>query len=262
MKNLLKADFYRLLKNKLVFVSLIIAAVLPIIIALVILGLREMLIALDPTSREALEMVLNANVLLGSSFSLTNNFGIILPVFASIIILSDVSAGTIRNKIILGYKRRQIFASHYLTTLVYCLVMIIIYAGMTALWSSIILGIGEISGTRAVSMVYYYVLGLVSFAVVSAIATSLSLLLMNNAGSILLTIGICLGLGLLVSLLTSFDYSSYESVAYFIPNFVLTLFNSKDITATMFLEGLAGSIAFGGLFYLGGTIGFAKRDLK
>ncbi len=259
MKNLLRADFYRLFKNKLSLISLIIAAILPLAMTLLFLGLREMLVALDPSQEGMVEMLFGANTLIGTSFSFTNNIGIILPVFASLIILSDVNSGTIRNKIILGYSRHKIFASHFLSILAYCLVLIAVYAGMTALWSVIILGVQPMD---AASTVYFYILGLIAFAVVSAIATCFALVLLNTAGSILLTLALCLGLGLLVTLLTSFDYSSYEQVAYFIPNFVLTIFTSKTITATMFLESLAGSLVFGAAFYLAGTFGFSKRDLK
>ena len=262
MKHLLKADFYRLFKNKLALISLIIAAVLPLLTALLFLGLREMLVAMDPSSKDSVAFVMNARMLISSSFSFTNNFGIVLPVFAAIIIMGDVNSGTIRNKVILGYRRRQIFASHYLVTLAYCLSLIAIYAAMTALWSVVILGANPVSAEHAVSLVYFYILGLLSFAVVSAVATCLSLLTLNNAGSILLTLVFCMGFGLLAQLIGAFDYSRFEHVVNFLPNFVVNAFASKEISLTMFLEALGGSLVFGGAFYVLGTIGFAKRDLK
>ena len=221
-----------------------------------------MLINLDPSSKESALTLMNARMLVGTTFSFTNNFGLVLPVFAAIIIMADVTSGTIRNKLILGYRRSQIFASHFLTTMAYCLVLIGVYAAMTALWSPIFLGANTISSEHAVTLVYFYVLGLLSFVLVSAVATCFSLVTLNMAGSILLTLVFGMGFGLLAQILGSIDYSSFEHVAYFLPNFVVNVFNVREITLTMFLEGAAGTLLFALAFFFLGMLGFGKRDLK
>ena len=262
MRQLLRADLYRLLKSKLTLVSLILAAVMPLLFSALFLGLKEFVKFADPSSSAMIELALNGHTLVASTFSLTNNIGIILPVFATIFVMNDLTSGTIRNKVILGHSRHKIFASSFLCAFFYCAALIAIYAAMTALWGGLILGFGEISEARIVSLVYFYILGLAEFAFVSAAATCLPLLTLNSAASVLLTILVCLSFGLLSSIIAAFDYSSFAHVANFIPGFVATTFQMKEIDLTMFLEGLAGTLLFALAFYLLGTFGFNKRDLK
>ena len=217
--------------------------------------------SLDP---EAVGLIGGA-ALISGCFSFTNNFGIILPIFAAIFIMLDVSSGTIRNKLVLGYRRDQIYASHYLTVLTYCLVMIALYAGMTVLWSNVILGTIELTDAQFLSYVYYFVLGFLSFALVAAIATFFSLSTLNSAGSVILALATCLVLGLASSILSLFDFSSnevLEHVLNFIPCFVPSLVTMKEITTIMFLEGLGGILIFTALFYILGNVIFSNRDLK
>jgi len=262
MRNLLRADFFRIFKHKLSLVSLIIAVVFPVALAGIFFGLKKLLTFGDADVETDLGMLLNAHAVVSSTFSFTNNFGIVMPIFATIIIMADINSGTIRNKIILGYSRHKIFASHFLTSLVYCLVLMTVYAGMTVLWSVLFFGKGEITREHAMSLLYFFILGLLLFAMVSVICTSLSLLTFHNVGAIILTLVICMGLGLATSLISAFDYSKFEHVMHFIPTFVVNIFQMKEISLTMFIEALVGTVAFGGLFYILGTFGFARKDLK
>ena len=262
MRNLLKADFYRILKNKLAFISLIIAAVFPIVLCATFLGLKELFSFGDEETKEMLGLAFNSHLVVSTTFSFTNNFGIAMPIFAAIIVLSDISSGTIRNKIILGYNRHKIFVSHFITCMVYCLVLMLVYASMTALWSVIFLGAENITQEHAMSLLYFYILGMLLYAVVSIIVTSLALLTFSTAGSIILTVAICMGIGLITSLLMMFDYSKFEHIFNFIPAFVMGLFQIDEIGLIPFLESLAGTVVFGVAFYALGAFGFSKKDLK
>ena len=262
MINLLRTDFYRLIKNKLVLISLIVAAAFPFVIAAAFCGLKA-LVSLDGEEMgDIIDAVLDSHMLVASTFSFTNNFGIALPIFATILVMADINSGTIRNKIILGYSRHKIFLSHFITSLAYCLVLITVYAGMTALWSVVFLKTGDISAERVRSLIYFYILGLLLYAMVAAIATSLSLVTFSSVGSIILTIVLCMSIGLATQLVAAFDYSKFENIVNFVPAFVVGVFQMSEINTTMFLESLVGTIVFGALFYVLGTFGFSKKDLK
>lgn len=263
MKNLLKADFYRLSKNKLVYISLIVSLVLPFLISGMIFGVKEFLKSIGDDSSSALyDLVLNSHAIVSTTFSFANNFGIVLPVFATTIIIADITSGTIRNKLILGYNRHKIFFSHFIVTLTYCLTLIIVYTSMTALSSSLFLGTGTISQEHATSLVYFYILGVISYVMVSAFATFLSLSTFSGVGSVILTVAFCMGIGLISTLFAMVDYSSFQYVVYAIPSFVTTAFQTSEITLTMFLESLVGTLVFTALFYVAGTFIFNKKDLK
>ena len=61
-------------------------------------------------------MVLDLNSLYFQSFSLSNNLGLIVPILIVIIIFKDFSFGTIRNKIIAGHNRTNIFLSLFIVS--------------------------------------------------------------------------------------------------------------------------------------------------
>lgn len=261
MSRLLKSDFYRLLKSKLSIITLIIAVVLPLFATLMIYVIGLLLESIDPESAG----LVGGQVLIASCFSFTNNFGIVLPIFAAIFIMLDISSGTVRNKTILGYRRYQIYASHYIVTLTYCLVGIALYAGMTVLWSTVILGMPELTDTQLLSYVYFFILGFISFALVAAIATFFSLSTLNSAGSVILTLATCLVFGLLSSILMFFDFSGNEVAIHilrFIPCYFTNAFSGNEIDGIMFIEALSGNLIFTALFYILGNVIFSRRDLK
>lgn len=263
MIRLIRSDFYRLLKTKITYISLGIVFLLPIIMAALYAGLIALLADGDEEAASALGMMINARSLINTTFSLTNNFGIVLPVFSVIIIMSDISNGTIRNKIMIGYKRQEIFASHFITTFIYCLVTMGIYAGMTMLWSSVILQTTDLTSSEMISYLYFYVLGFLSLAVIVGIGCCLSLATLNSAGSIIITLVITIILGFVSSLLSGFDFPEVtEHILRFIPYVVISTISYKEITVVMFLEGLGGVLLFAGLLYGLGTYIFIKRDLK
>lgn len=262
MKRLLKADFFRLFHSKLALVSLIISTIFPLLMAGLFYALREITKNANLEQSAMIDMMLGGRMLIGTSFSLSSNVGIILPVFAALLVMADINSGSVRGKIIIGHKRHHIFASHYLVTMTYCLVLIAVYAAMTTLWGALFLGLGEIGSEYAVSLVYFYVLGLLNFAMVAAIATCFSLTTFSTPPAVLLTLVSCLVIGLASSIISSFDYSSFEHVAYFIPGFVTSLFQNKEISATMFLEGVGGTVIFGAGFYVVGALLFNRKDLK
>lgn len=262
MKNLIISDFYRILKTKVTYVSLILAFVMPLLMAGLYAGLEA---ALNGAIEESGESLLNftGEALMASTFSLTNNFGLVVPVFVVIVIMADISSGTIRNKIIFGYKRHQIFASHFITAFTYCLITMIVYAGMTALWSIVLLGGFEMDSAKQLSYLYFYILGFIGFSVVVAIASCLCLSSLNSPLSIIVTLAICIIASFVISLLSGFEFNEVtEHILRFLPSFVLSKVLYDNITTIMFLESLGGIVIFTCLAYGLGTYIFSKRDLK
>lgn len=113
MTRLLKADFKRFFKDKLFLVSCIIALVFSIINPLLYKLIFSNLLEFE---MEELGMILDFNSLYFQSFSLSNNSGLIVPILIVIIIFKDFSFGTIRNKIIAGHNRTNIFLSLFIVS--------------------------------------------------------------------------------------------------------------------------------------------------
>ena len=110
MVNLLRADFFRVLRTKIVYISLIIAIVLPIFVE----GVTALTEAAAKSVYPEYVSTGAGNQYLLGSFSPVMGFSFIFAVFPVIVIMMDFGNGTIRNKVIHGYTRHQIFAAHFI----------------------------------------------------------------------------------------------------------------------------------------------------
>ncbi len=262
MRNLLRADFNRIFKSKITIISLALAAVIPVLIAGLYLVLKKLMGEVDPDSGDLIGLLVNSHSLIATTFSFTNNFGIVMPIFAAIIVMADITSGTIRNKVILGYNRHKIFGSHFISALAYCLTIMTIYAAMTALWGVVFLGKVDMGADYARSLVFFYVLGLLEFIMVSAVAVCLSLITFSNVGAIMLTLVVCMGSGLLVSIIAIFATDKLEAIFRFIPGYSMLSFQAGKISVEEFWKGAVGTAVVTVLFYLLGTFVFNKKDIK
>ena len=111
MSGLLKADFRRVFKDKLLIVmgilAVVFAAITPVLYAIIFSGLGSA----DEMTMDILSMYISGKAQFFSSFSLGNNLGLIAPVLLAIVLYKDFSYGTIRNKIIAGKSRTSIYLS-------------------------------------------------------------------------------------------------------------------------------------------------------
>lgn len=122
MTKLLKCDLLRVIKDRLFWVVCILAAVFALITPLLYAAIYSGIDAVADGSSDVLELMglgMDGKTIFFSAFSLSNNFGLIVPVLLAIILCKDFSYGTVRNKIICGCSRVKIFASMYLTCAVF-----------------------------------------------------------------------------------------------------------------------------------------------
>ena len=125
MLNIIKADLYRIIKDKLFIVLLIICAVMALIFPL-FYGI--ILRAVDTE-------VVNPFGLTISALQPFSNFGLICSIFVMIILNRDYSTGTIRNKVIIGKSRLEIFLSELVIALILILGIMLTYAMLTFVFS-------------------------------------------------------------------------------------------------------------------------------
>ena len=113
MTDLLRADFRRIIRDRLLVVMGILAigfaAISPLLYALLL-----NVIGIDPSEDALVSQYINAKGQFFSSFAFGSNVGLIAPVLLAIALCKDFSFGTVRNKIISGKSRSQIFMSLFL----------------------------------------------------------------------------------------------------------------------------------------------------
>ena len=263
MKRLLATDLRTLLKSKLFLIGMIIAVVLPLLVVLLFVAVRALMKMDDPEMDTFVDMAVNAKTVMGSSFSLSSNVGIILPVFSGIVVGLDLTAGTIRNKLIAGCSRTKVYSSHLIVATIFNVGTILIYAASSAFFALIMMPYGpEITQAEILSILYYYVLGILSFVFMATLSTFFALGLASMPLTIIMTIAIGMILGLLSSVLGFVDYDSYKYWLNLAPGYAAYRYQVSTIGLPDFLEGAAVYLFLGGGLTAGGLALFNDKDLK
>ncbi len=200
MRNLIITDMRRIVKDKLLLVVGIIAAVFAVITPLLYWALfRDM----DPLTLEMLGVGAYAKDLFFSAFNIGNDLGLVAPVLIAVILFKDFSHGTIRNKIISGKSRTHIFLSTYISCLIALLAVTLFYALLTLGVSLLMFPyqkdpftwdtFGYLLGSLALELnLYLFVAALVSYICVSS----------RNIGLVLVKyLGIVMGISFVTSIL-------------------------------------------------------------
>ena len=182
MRDLLKTDLKRILKDKLFLVVLILGGVFALITPLLY---EALVLAFDFSADEA-GMLIDAKTLFFSSFSLGNNFGLILPILLSVVLCKDFIYGTVRNKIISGKRRSEIFLSMFISGTVVIVGVMLAHALLTLIVSLLFFPYQEAEFTGR-SLSYFLIsllLSLLIYVFVSALICFLSAF-MKNVGLVI-----------------------------------------------------------------------------
>ncbi len=259
MLNLLKADFYRLLKSKSVYILLI----LSVLLCLFTLGMNAVvnLITKELEMEGETLLSISGKSVMFSGFALTNNTGLLITIFAGIITITDIRHGTIRNKVLFGENRTKIYLSHFIVSLTMCVVMALISFAVLAIGSSILFGYGE--AFNALEFFKSLLIGILSFILVASISTFLALITKSMPLTIILTIVICIGLMILCSISMMLPTDKYNFLFYVVPTYGTMLVSQGiDLSKEVFFSGLCSLLFFIGINTASGIILFNKIDLK
>lgn len=269
MKNLIKADLFRILKSRLLIVVLILAVVIPLFSVLMQVSLVNML---GDKLDMGLDMLINARTQIYGAYSLSDNVGLIIPIFSGIYVFSDFSSGMVRNKIIQGYSRFKIFTSHLLTSMLFNACIITLYFLCVVAFSRIFFSYGvEFKDAEVKMMIYYIILGTLTFMFMASITTFFALNFKTMVPVIIFTILFCFGLNIITSVFGMFDYEEYKYILYLVPTFVGSIPLQSGILASSterlidleaFLLGASGIVIFYLVFTSVGYLIFRKKELK
>ena len=108
MGKLLLSDLKRIFKDKIFIVACIVGICFALLTPIILLVLTILIEFFNLQELSFLKESFYGRTIFFGSFNPGNNFGLILPILVSIIVLKDFSYGTIRNKVITGYSRTNI----------------------------------------------------------------------------------------------------------------------------------------------------------
>ena len=199
MAKLLKVDLKRILKDKLLLVVAIIGVVLALTTPLIY---KFIYLFLGADDTGLLGSLLSIKTMFYSSFSLSNNIGFIIPVFLLIIMSKDFSYGTIRNKIISGSSRTNVFLSMFISCSIVIVLAMLAYAALNGLLT-VALFSNELASITKEGVLYFVLSILFEILIYIFIAALLSFInvFAKNAGlKIILYVALAFGLMMIYSI--------------------------------------------------------------
>lgn len=282
MARLFKAFLFRLRRDLTFRITLFIGIGMAIFMTLLYLGLQFLLDTGDDVH------LLTGESMLISSLSPAQNFGIAIPVNLISFTIIEFTHGTIRNKIIAGNSKGKIYASLFLSGLIFSLALIIVYASLCTLLGTIFGGF-HTNGTSTVitsfgaSLTGQYIWRVVVVAILSYVSiTSLSVFmatLVRNIGGtipiVIILILACYFLGTIMSSIAMFSDSMKTAVTiikYIDPLYGLSeqYIEINQETGEMkqympddtFISAIINNLAYAALFFVAGLFIFKRRDVK
>ena len=281
MTKLLRADFYRIRKSKLTLVMLILTLVLPLVLSLLYVGIQALLEYTEELAEELSEglevdleiggmgkadmdysAMFGLEMILSTTFSLGDNLGLILPIFAGLLVCGDLTSGTLRSKLISGSSRTKVYLSHLISSGVFSAVMAVIYTAFTLLFGFLFLDYSEeITGAVVLQFVRWAALGILTFIFASTISTFLALSTGSTGGTIIFTLILCIALQLVASLFTFLGDREYiRDLLYLIPAY--GNMHGLDLSWKEFGISCGSFCFFGAVNGLLGILLFRKKELK
>lgn len=263
MDKLLKADLYRIVKSKLFLIICIITGALPILTVLLYKGV-ELLSSAVSDFADIGGLVLSGRQLIGESFILSSNMGLILPIFITIFVAMDISNGTLRNKIIAGRSRTAIYFSHLISACAVSGVLILVNVAIFFCLTCLVFGYGTpINQAELVRIVYFLVTGLFTFFFSASVSTAITLSIKSSAPAVIISVLIGMGLSIVASLVHTADPTLTNKWFCLIPTYTNTAFLAAGrFPAEAFWLGLLSLIVSCGLMTVLGLFIFKKNDVK
>lgn len=264
MRKLIALDLYRIRKDILLKVSFILIGIFVLLNVGMNFGIK-ILVENELEELDSVVMLLSGRYLFGASFSMGSNMGIMIPIFAAAICCKDFSMGTIRNKMICGYTRTQIYVSHYICGLIYTCALMLIYAFANLGFGTLVLGYGErFDGEQLLFLLVTTLVGLSIYCLLGSIAIMLATMTGNLGLSIVIYIAFSIGFSLISAALTLWPHlpKLLEKLVAVLPD---TLVNSIAVGATSWKEywlGILLNVLFAAVLGIFGWLCFRKKDLK
>ena len=289
MSRLLKSFLFKISKDITFRVTLIIGGGLALLLTLILTATQYGLMAMEGVEEDFPISFISGQGMLLLSLNPAQNFAIAVPITLVIFICLEFTQGAIRNKIIAGHSKFKIFASLYISGLIYGFALIFAYAGICTLFGTIFGGFDlnkvafTLTGAALVTPEYLLKVALiavltytsiVAFAVfVAALFRSIGpcipvvfvvLMLLSTAPTLITAIGLFDEGGRfewLVNTLRVID------PLYALCTMETTVDSETAVgTAVMsnftFFSAIGSNIVYAALFFGFGGLIFSKRDVK
>ena len=263
MGRLFKSYLFKLRYDLAFRITLIIGGGIAVLLTLIYLGIGAL----------ADETVISGELMLTSSLSPIQNFGLAVPVNLITFTVLEFTHGAIRNKVIAGHSKGRIYTSLFLNGSFFTLTLMTLYVLLCFALGSIFGGF-SVTGNGAYDE-HYIVRMVISAVFIYISITSFTIFfatLFRNIGPtipVVIVALITLGLiGTITSLIPD-NEGVVWTMRFVDPLYSIgTMEYASDksfmrvLTTETFVSGIISNIVYTGLFFTGGLLIFRKRDVK
>lgn len=261
--SLFKADFYRIKKDKIILIGLIISVAFTI---------------MNAVSYLVMNYIVNSGLLPGmeqfaglfdqtgetfylSSFTITNNFGLFVIILSPILIGKEFSYGTIRNKVTCRVNKKKIYISLLLNSLLFATIMVLFNSLFSLIFGSIVFGLESFTILKL-----FKLLGLLLLVVIiDATIVSFSVLITFMSKSTIIGIIISLVFSIMVgSLFLLFQQSTgiIGEILSFIPFVQLAHIMQLNVNFLTCVKIVLSNLVFITILLFIGMNYFDKSEIK
>lgn len=256
----LKADFYRLKKDNLLWISVIVVVGFALFTFGVYL-LIDHLVADD----EFMPISITTLTAFKSALNLTDNAGFIILIMTVVLLAKDFRQNTIRNKIIVGVKRSGAYFSSLIVTYLYVLAIMTFNAILTALLFTTAFESGVTEGNVFLEFLKNYAMGVVILTPWVIIIHFLTYITKSLGLALGITLGVYFILQLIAIIPQIVGVSDTTNIIMHINPSIQTMsytLGSIFEEKKAFWVSIGSDVAISGLLIFLGSYLFNKADLK
>ncbi len=262
MLNLFKSDFYKILKSKSLKVCWLIMLFLAVLIPVINNAMMDQMTEAAKTQPDMILPIFDGfkSIFLSISGG-GGNVMIVLAILAAIFISSEFTNGTMKNIASKAYSRTQIYLSKLLVILIANTVILLSFIACSAVTGTILWGFGTAPDDAVSKVLTFLGVEIILFLGLTALFTMIGMLIRNVGGAIAVNICIYMFATIIISLLQYFVFKDSEISKYWIINNTIMAAETTVTSETLRISIVNGLIFLIAPSLIGGFF-FNKNDIK
>lgn len=255
MLNVLNADLRRYSRTKLIYIGFLVISLLNILSTLLIYQLAD--------SDFLVDIGMGGYYSFIDALTPSNNGGLVIGIIICALVAQEFSYGTIRNKVIVGHRRIDIFISLLLSSVIVATILFVLNTFVNGGFGTLIIGFGkDFNKDVLFELLSIIGLGTFIFLIFIFLGVLLGILIRNTGGSIVAYLVIMLILSITIVIEPLNNNQMVNTILSYHPiNQISTLMMdglSKELVTNILISTPIYYLLIGGLGYYF----FKVKDLK
>lgn len=275
MIDILRVEFFRLIKSKLFWIMLAICFAAPILLSLALVGLVSLIDAIGGTDSNNISYLLHTigvtPLTLSELPNVSGNIFLLSLISSSVILSKEFTDGTMRNAILANKSRKQLFFAYLIVAIFIGIAYLLTYFISTLIFVLPIFGFNDLpAGDAATGFLCSLALGICAVVFVQTCVIMFLFSVRKQWATVLFPILITRFVPALFSIIVSIitvgeafqGNTLSEAFISWMPFVNASLFNAAAVNGALVGKILLYYAIFSGVFIVSGYFTFEKADLK